>query len=136
VVTVPRGYTVRPLPVGLEEIKRQLGPSAAAFTGLLNAGLLRNGVTAGTVQMFRLTPEAAEIGDELLPEIVDGYTQGARTTSTVLAGQRVTLARNVRGSGLDVAAWRRGREVVLLAASPRYADLRAVATSIIRNQRG
>jgi len=127
---------VRPLPVGLDEIKRQLGPTAAAFTGLLNSALLRGRVTAGTVQLFRLTPEAAAVGDELLPGLVDGYTQGARTTSAVFAGQRVTLAQNVRGSGLDVAAWRRGSEVVLVAASPKHADLRAVATSIIRNQRG
>src|SRR5213078_1760143 len=101
------------------------------MSAALNAALVHQGRVAGTVQVFRLRPAPAATSDEVFTGIVGSYAGDAATAKSRVDGELVTIARNIRGSGLDLAAWRRGDDLALVTAYPARADLRAVAASII-----
>ncbi len=134
-VAVPAGYSLRWLPGGVGALRARIADADQLMSAALNAALLHEGAVAGTVQVFRLTPRAAALGDELLTELLDAYTQGATLTPTAVAGQRVWTAKDIRDSGLDLAAWRRGSDVVLVTAKPGQGDLRAVTRAILAGRR-
>jgi hypothetical protein len=135
-VRVPSGYTVRVVPIAADAMARRLGPSAEYFEGFLNGMLRYRNAPVGYVQVLRLTPRAAAMSEDVLPIFVNSFTRGGKTSAAVVANHRVTLVKNVRGSGLDLISWQRGPDLVLLTAYPQRAELKPVAAAIIRGQRG
>lgn len=137
VVTVPKGYGVVPLKVTPQKIVEAMGPEAEQFSSALDAALTHAASVAGTVQLFRLKRPIDDefTGRAYVTSVFNQFTNGADTTEARWAGQYVLIARNIRGSGLDAAAWVRHADLVFLTAYPAKGDLKAVGTTIVQHEK-